>query len=340
MKRPAVLHSGVLAVVAVLGVWLACIDTTYAKDAYWRLDTSGRSDEAMLASSSGRAPAGAKRTGNSTEVPSPQGQDKDFDVEAALYAWVINTAGSVRRGSVRISMNASFLDYLRLSDEFGIFMGKVEARYRRFGFYVDFVRATNGINIDTPAFDLAGRLAVPRLTGKFTVIQVFADFVGFYRFHDSKSDGHTGIFGSRRVTMDALAGLRYSRQSIKLALSANGPLEFRLGPIVVRRTLPDARIASTTERIDPVIGFRLGVQASRKIHVTVRGDVGGFGVGSEFTWNAVALIRYQVPVWGYPVNLLFGYRALFQHTVDGAGSSKITSTVTQHGPLLGVSVRF
>ena len=324
----------------VAGFVCAGVGASAANDTYRQLDRNGTEPAHLLAAGS----AGSNGAGNPSDLVVPpnahQGQDRKLDVEVATYAWIINTGGSVRRGRTRINLTASFIDYWRLSDEFGIFMGKVEARYRRFGIYVDFVRASNGININTQAFDLAGRLTIPQLRGKLSVVQVVTDVVGFFRFHDSKLDGHTGVFGMRRVTMDALVGFRYSRQSIKLAVDANGALQFRVGPITVTRTAPDARFASTSENYDPLLGFRLGVQASRKVHLTLRGDVGGFGVGSEFTWNVVALVRYQVPVWGYPVNLLVGYRGLCQHTVDGAGTTKVISKVTQHGPILGVSVRF
>lgn len=304
---------------------------------YWQLDQRGPLPSPStweVASSSARAEdtSGGSSNGSAKE--------KDFEVDVLIYAWIINTAGSIRNGGTEINMTATFIDYLRISDEFGIFMGKVEARYRRFGIYVDYVRATNGINIRTQAFNLAGVLTVPQLVGKFTVIQVFADVVAYYRLHDSKADGHSGLFGKKRVTVDLLGGIRYSRQSIKLAISANGLLQFKLGPIIIRRAFPDVNFSSTTERIDPIFGLRLGVQLNRRLHLTLRGDAGGFGVGSEVTWNAVAALRYKVRVWNFPVSILVGYRGLFQHTVDGEGAGEIVSKVTQHGPIIGLSVKF
>lgn len=42
--------------------------------------------------------------------------------------------------------------------------------------------------------------------------------------------------------------------------------------------------------VDPIIGARLSADLSTKVMVNLRGDIGGFGVGSDFTWNGSAFI--------------------------------------------------
>ena len=46
--------------------------------------------------------------------------------------------------------------------------------------------------------------------------------------------------------------------------------------------------------LDPFVGGRLTVNLIDRLSVSVRGDIGGFGVGSHFTWNMAAILRYQV----------------------------------------------
>lgn len=64
-----------------------------------------------------------------------------------------------------------------------------------------------------------------------------------------------------------------------------------------------------------------------------RGDVGGFGVGSDLTWQAFAGIGYGFnPRW----SVTAGYRALgvdFQR-------SWFELDVIMHGPVVGVGLRF
>ena len=65
-------------------------------------------------------------------------------------------------------------------------------------------------------------------------------------------------------------------------------------------------------------------------------NVGGFGVGSDFTWNAQAYLGYRTTVFGRQTTFLFGYRALYQdyhhHNFEW--------DVTMHGPVIGTAVRF
>ena len=66
------------------------------------------------------------------------------------------------------------------------------------------------------------------------------------------------------------------------------------------------------------------------------GNFGGFGVGSDFTWNAQAYVGYEISLFGRPTTLLVGYRALYQdyHHND------FEWDVTMHGPVIGTAVRF
>ncbi len=70
----------------------------------------------------------------------------------------------------------------------------------------------------------------------------------------------------------------------------------------------------------------------------VRGeaDIGGFGVGSDLTWNAQAVLTYGFTVAGYEAFAAAGYRALYWDYKDGG----FEWDVTMSGPILGAGVRF
>ena len=69
----------------------------------------------------------------------------------------------------------------------------------------------------------------------------------------------------------------------------------------------------------------------------MRGDVGGFSVGSKFTWNASAVLGYSI---SRVVSLGLGYRALYVDYESGSGSNKFEYKVTMYGPMVGVGSYF
>ena len=70
------------------------------------------------------------------------------------------------------------------------------------------------------------------------------------------------------------------------------------------------------------------------------GDIGGFGVGSDFTWSATIVIGYDFLLFEHPALVYLGYRAIGQDFTEGSGSDRFTWDVIQHGPILGFSLLF
>lgn len=89
--------------------------------------------------------------------------------------------------------------------------------------------------------------------------------------------------------------------------------------------------------IDPFIGLRTRIQLTKNLMLVLRGDVGGFSVGSKFSWNASGYLGYSVSEM---ISLWAGYRALGVDYHDGSGSSKFVYDVIMQGPSLGISFRF
>jgi hypothetical protein len=71
--------------------------------------------------------------------------------------------------------------------------------------------------------------------------------------------------------------------------------------------------------LDPFIGARLKVDLIDRLSVSVRGDIGGFGVGSHFTWNMAAILAYQM---SQRTSVAAGYRMLDIDYSDGKGANK------------------
>lgn len=63
------------------------------------------------------------------------------------------------------------------------------------------------------------------------------------------------------------------------------------------------------------------------------GDIGGLGVGSRLTWQALGSVNYA---WNEKLTLKAGYRALHVDYRNGGFSYD----VTQHGPAVAATYRF
>lgn len=137
--------------------------------------------------------------------------------------------------------------------------------------------------------------------------------------------GWLNELGDRTWTLEALAGLRYS--------SLGGELQFQpVGPV----TLP--AVQQSKNWIDPIVGFRLSADLTENLTGSLRGDIGGFGVGSDVTWQAAALIAYRFSMFGKRAEAGVGYRALHWNFSDGTGPQQFKWDATLQGPLIGLLV--
>jgi len=98
---------------------------------------------------------------------------------------------------------------------------------------------------------------------------------------------------------------------------------------------PDADAAKSW--IDPLVGVNVFAPLSERWWLGLRGDVGGFGVGSELTWQAYADIGFKA---SHLVSIMFGYRALEIDYEDGDGLHFVGLDVLMSGPQLGVVFTF
>lgn len=89
--------------------------------------------------------------------------------------------------------------------------------------------------------------------------------------------------------------------------------------------------------IDPLIGVHAFVPLSKKWWLGLRGDIGGFGVGSEFAWQAYADIGFRA---SHLVSIVLGYRALDMDYEDGSGRDYVNLDLLISGPQIGVAFTF
>jgi len=91
--------------------------------------------------------------------------------------------------------------------------------------------------------------------------------------------------------------------------------------------------SGSADWVDPWIGARETFRIGGAWSAIVRGDVGGFGVGSEFSWQGMAGVRAEC---GSHLSFDLGYRALGIDYED----KDIAFDAIVHGPVVGLAVRF
>jgi hypothetical protein len=89
--------------------------------------------------------------------------------------------------------------------------------------------------------------------------------------------------------------------------------------------------------IDPLVGVHAFAPLSERWWLGIRGDVGGFGVGSELTWQAYADIGFKVSDL---ITVFLGYHAIDIDYEEGSGLQRIALDVLVSGPQLGVVFTF
>jgi hypothetical protein len=90
---------------------------------------------------------------------------------------------------------------------------------------------------------------------------------------------------------------------------------------------------------DPLIGGRLTAPGTGRWTLVLQGHVGGFGVGSDLTWQLYPVIGYR---FSRVLSGFAGYRVLDIDYKSGGNEtdSNFTYDVTTFGPELGIGFHF
>jgi hypothetical protein len=104
------------------------------------------------------------------------------------------------------------------------------------------------------------------------------------------------------------------------------------------RLLQQVRTASSDASwVDPLVGLNYEIPVSGKWRYTLRGDVGGFGFGSDLTWHALTKFTYQQ---SDRLTWYVGYRAIAYDYEEGQGLKYERYDLVQHGPGAGIAFSF
>lgn len=143
--------------------------------------------------------------------------------------------------------------------------------------------------------------------------------------------------GTAGVDQGAIELAVLRRVNNYLEVLAGGRLNF-IGSSIRREGVAGTFEADESETwFDPFIGARLEAAAGTRWLFGLRGDVGGFGVGSDFAWQVLPTVGYRISSL---VEIVAGYRFLGMDYESGMGSERFAYDVTTFGPQLGVAFHF
>lgn len=105
-----------------------------------------------------------------------------------------------------------------------------------------------------------------------------------------------------------------------------------LGPVGI-----DVRGKAGDNWIDPLLGLRVTYPFNDKWAFLGKGDIGGFGIGSDFTWHATVGLNWAT---SERISVTFLYRHIAVDYESGTGASRFALDITEAGPGMGVSFKF
>jgi hypothetical protein len=95
---------------------------------------------------------------------------------------------------------------------------------------------------------------------------------------------------------------------------------------------PDLEVSQDKTWTDPIAGLTLRTAAGRPVQLRVYSEIGGFGLGSDFTWQVFPTVGIRL---GRGASLELGYRWLDLDYATGEGLSEFRYDVLTQGPVVG-----
>ncbi len=216
---------------------------------------------------------------------------------APFYFCCINIDGDLAAGPVNARVDVPFDDIFDSMES--AFIVHFETVYKK----------KWGVIVDIDYLDLENKMSLPTgISSNVDLNVTLAEVSGLYRLNRIAHN------------FDFIAGLRYIGMENTVSI-IGGP------------TLLDGNKNWT----DPLVGLRWIWEFADGLSLVVRGDIGGFGVGSDFSWHALGLVEWQP--WKY-ASFIAGYRALDVDYEDGSGQNYFKFDATIHGPVIGLNFKW
>ena len=222
---------------------------------------------AMAATLAAAAPAVAQQpTGTGT----PAGDR--WTITVAPYLWAAAMDGNATVAGIKSDVDVPVEDVLK-DLSFGAMLA-VDVEKGRFGIGFNglFARVSPDSKVGDIKFDVtsdSGQLAI----------------LPFYRLVEWQY-GTSSSGAPLRLVVAPEAGFRFTYMRTEIDVH------------------PGRTVDGSESWVDPLIGSRIGLELTDHWGIIGEGNLGGFEVGSDFTWNAQAYLGYETSLFGRPTTLL------------------------------------
>jgi len=222
---------------------------------------------------------------------------ESWKVTVAPYFLGASMNGTIAVKGQELDVNVPFGDILE-NLQFGA-MGLVLARKGNWGFGGDAIWMSLGANGTSPG--------PGDITGGADVDQ-----------------GAFSFYGLRRLApvADLMFGARVNTLQVNLRFDGSNL----------------ASVDGSNTWVDPIVGLQLHTPDNgKRWHAQVYTEIGGFGAGSDLTWQVFPTFGVDLARW---VSIDFGYRWLAIDYTSGEGPTLFTYDVVTQGPVLGFVFKF
>jgi len=236
--------------------------------------------------------------------------DAKWNFTIAPYMWAVSMDGKVTVGDYSASSSMSFSEIMKNLQVGGLM--HMEARKDRIGFFADPIYLKMKQDMTLSAVS-AGGAQPPTGDITATIETWLVEFGVIYQAGKWRLDDKGG---ARSASLDMYGGGRYWYMHNSLD------------------TTGTASPTGTVDFVDPMIGLSFNADLTERVVLNLRGDIGGFGVGSDFSWSAAALFGYRFTP---DITGFLGYRALY---LDYKTSDSPRFKITMQGPITGIVFAF
>lgn len=231
--------------------------------------------------------------------PKPSFANDTWHVSVSPYLWMAGLDATLNIAGHQAAVHQSFADIFS-NTKFG-FTGMTEVRRGRIGLLTDLIYIRMGDEKAIPLAHLPTNVPVQLGSTTFTLMPELA-----YR-----------VYSDKRLSADALAGMRYYHLSADIAVNSGQPHSLSY--------------SSGENWADAVAGARVRMHLTPKIGAFFLGDAGGGG--SRPTWQIATGIGYRFRA---KTTAEFGYRRLY---FDRQNRTNLDVEATQQGLLVGLTWR-
>ena len=246
------------------------------------------------------APAPEEPAEETSPAATPSSSTDDWKAEITPTIWIPSTNLSLTYGS------RSLGTVIRPEDLVGKIQfaacGHLEAR-----------KGDWGVTGDGFYVNLAEDVTYRRVNGSMRFNETLLQANGFYRLQQGEAP------------IDVMVGLRLYDFGISTAFSRDG--------LIFNQAVTFERNRSW---VDPVIGMRASFPLNEDLRFGLYGDIGGFGVGSDFSYRVSGQFDYAA---SDSISVGVGYAALGARYRGGSGLDTFNMDLTQYGPTLALKFK-